>query len=50
MEYQKILNILENTCDKNKNWNDAMKIINEIQFIDKLNHKIMKQINVIETK
>lgn len=49
-EYQKILNILENTCDKNKNWNDAMKIINKIQFINKLNYKIIKQINAIETK
>jgi molecular chaperone HscB len=49
-EYQKILNALENACDKNKNWNDAMQIINEIQFIDKLNHKIIKQINEIETK
>lgn len=49
-EYQKKLDDLENECDKNKNWNDAAEIINKIQFIDKLNHKIMNQINMIETK
>jgi len=41
---------LEILCDKDKNWNHAMKILNKIQFIDKLNFKITNQINLIEIK
>ena len=49
-EYQKNLSNLESVCDKDKNWDGAMGILNEIQFIDKLNYKIIQQINLIETK
>ena len=49
-EYQKNLNSLESVCDKDKNWDGALGILNEIQFIDKLNYKIIQQINLIETK
>ena len=49
-EYQKNLSNLESLCDKDKNWDGAMGILNEIQFIDKLNYKIIQQINLIETK
>ena len=49
-EYQKNLSNLESVCDTDKNWDGAMEILNEIQFIDKLNYKIIQQINLIETK
>ena len=49
-EYQKNLSNLESVCDVDKNWDGAMGILNEIQFIDKLNYKIIQQINLIETK
>ena len=49
-EYQKNLSNLESLCDADKNWDGAMRILNEIQFIDKLNYKIIQQINLIETK
>jgi molecular chaperone HscB len=49
-EYQKNLSNLESACDTDKNWDGAMEILNEIQFIDKLNYKIIQQINLIETK
>jgi len=49
-EYQKNLRKLESTCDTDKNWSVALEILNEIQFIDKLNSKIIQQINLIETK
>ena len=49
-EYQKNLSNLESVCDVDKNWDNAMGILNEIQFIDKLNYKIIQQINLIETK
>ena len=49
-EYQKNLSNLESVCDKDKNWDGALGILNEIQFIDKLNYKIIQQINLIETK
>ena len=49
-EYQKNLSNLESLCDTDKNWDGAMGILNEIQFIDKLNYKIIQQINLIETK
>ena len=49
-EYQKNLSNLESVCDTDKNWDGAMGILNEIQFIDKLNYKIIQQINLIETK
>jgi len=49
-EYQENLFNLENECDKNKDWDKAMKILNKIQFIDRLNSKINKQINLIETR
>jgi len=49
-EYQKAMSGLEILCDKDKNWNHAMEILNKIQFIDKLNFKITNQINLIEIK
>jgi len=49
-EYQKNLSNLESVCDKDKNWDGALGILNEIQFIEKLNYKIIQQINLIETK
>ena len=49
-EYQKNLINLENVCDKDKNWDGAMGVLNKIQFINKLNYKIIQQINLIETK
>ena len=49
-EYQKTLSKLESTCDTDKNWSVALEILNEIQFIDRLNSKIIQQINLIETK
>jgi len=49
-EYQRNLSNLESVCDTDKNWDGAMGILNEIQFIDKLNYKIIQQINLIETK
>ena len=49
-EYKKNLSSLERVCDKDKNWDGALGILNEIQFIDKLNYKIIQQINLIETK
>ena len=49
-EYQKNLSNLESACDVDKNWDGAMGILNEIQFIDKLNYKIIQQINLIEAK
>ena len=49
-EYKKNLSSLESVCDKDKNWDGALGILNEIQFIDKLNYKIIQQINLIETK
>ena len=49
-EYQKTLSKLESACDTDKNWSVALEILNEIQFIDRLNSKIIQQINLIETK
>ena len=49
-EYKKNLSSLESVCDKDKNWDGALGILNEIQFIEKLNYKIIQQINLIETK
>ena len=49
-EYKKNLSSLERVCDKDKDWDGALGILNEIQFIDKLNYKIIQQINLIETK
>ena len=49
-EYQKNLNSLESVCDKDKNWDIAMEMLNEIQFIDKLNSRIIQQINLVESK
>jgi len=49
-EYQKNLINLENVCDKDKNWDGAMGVLNKIQFINKLNYKIIQQINLTETR
>ena len=49
-EYQENLNSLESVCDKDKNWDIAIEMLNEIQFIDKLNSRIIQQINLVETK
>jgi len=47
--YKKNISNIENLCDK-ENWNGALEILNEIQFIGKLNDKITQQINLIETR
>ena len=49
-KYQKNIIALEKVCDKDNNWNGAMEILNELQFVEKLNYKIIQQINLIDTK
>ena len=49
-KYQKNIIALEKECDKDNNWNGAMEILNELQFVEKLNYKIIQQINLIDTK
>ena len=49
-KYQKNIIALEKVCDEDNNWNGAMEILNELQFVEKLNYKIIQQINLIDTK
>ena len=49
-KYQKNIIALEKVFDKDNNWNGAMEILNELQFVEKLNYKIIQQINLIDTK